>query len=143
MRINSIIDFDNRFNDRFNHSFRVNPVIQFQDPMVKFITNEFQLDRGIAPCGSDTLLRWAGLDATEAFSSAGHSATTLGLLESFCVGVLDTAPDSGADSNKEMADKAEVHFSWSCTSALERSASTYAIRSRLVRIDILLLRRID
>ena len=77
--------------------------------------------KGMAPeCGSDALLRWAGLDATEAFGSAAHSSATVNLLESFCVGVLETAP-CDPDSNKDRADKAEFHtFSWACTSALER-----------------------
>jgi len=74
----------------------------------------------MAPCGSEALLQWAGLDATEAFTGASHSASTMNLLESFCVGVLEIPHDSDTDSNKDRTDKSEFNFSWSCTSALER-----------------------
>lgn len=47
------------------------------------------MTRTIAPCGSDLLIRWAGCDATEAFTSVAHSPSALNLLHSFCVGTLE------------------------------------------------------
>nr|XP_043639246.1 cytochrome b5 [Erigeron canadensis] len=43
------------------------------------------------PGGDDVLLQATGKDATDEFEDAGHSKTARELMETFCVGELDTS----------------------------------------------------
>lgn len=49
------------------------------------------------PGGADTILSWAGADATEEFDSIGHSKDAKKQVESFRVGVLDSHDEGGSD----------------------------------------------
>ena len=78
--------------------------------------------KSVAPCGGQVLLRWAGLDATEAFASAGHSESAQALLSTFCVGMMEQQQHLPADDGTTAKEPSvfSLFNSVSSTSALDK-----------------------
>ncbi|KAL5759345.1 hypothetical protein ACOSP7_017870 [Xanthoceras sorbifolium] len=66
------------------------------------------------PGGDDVVLAATAKDATDEFEDAGHSESAMELLESFCIGELDTSspaiPELEISSKKQSSD-----YAWKLT----------------------------